>query len=72
MDFISASLGTTWDELYQGLVDCNFALEDPELAMITVILLNAMGSESRGDRPTEVVLKLAFGESGTVSIWAAL
>ena len=65
MDFISASLGTTLDEIYQRLVDCNSALEDPELAMFTVALLNAMGREGRGDRPMEVVLMLAYGESGT-------
>ena len=33
--------------------------------MITVALLNAMGREGRGDRPREVVLMLAYGESGT-------
>ena len=64
-DFISESLGTTLDEVYQRLIDCNFGLEDPELAMITVALLIAMGRESNGDHPTEVVLMLAFGESGT-------
>ena len=65
MDFISASLGTTLDEIYQRLLGCNFSLEDPELAMFTVALLNAMGSEGRGDPPTEVVLLLAYGKSGT-------
>ena len=65
MYFFSASLGTTLDEIYERLVDCNFSLEDPELAMFTVVLLNAMGREDRGDRPTEVVLLLAYGESGT-------
>ena len=43
IDFISASLGTTLDEIYQRLVDCNFVLEYPDLAMFTVALLNAMG-----------------------------
>ena len=33
--------------------------------MLMVALLNALGREGRGDRPTEVVLMLAFGESGT-------
>ena len=33
--------------------------------MFTVALLNAMGREGRGDCPTEVVLMLAYGESGT-------
>ena len=64
MDFISASLEMTLEEVYQGLVDCNFALEDPELAMFTIALLNAMGRKGRGDLPTEVVLMLALGESG--------
>ena len=35
--------------------------------MFTVGLLNALGRESRGDCPMEVVLMLAFGESGTVN-----
>ena len=33
--------------------------------MFVVALLNALGREGRGNRPTEVVLMLAFGESGT-------
>ena len=65
MDFISASLGMTLNEIYLRLVDCNFALEDPELAMFTVALLNAMVREGRGDRPTDVVLMLAYGDSET-------
>ena len=65
MDFISVSSGTTLDGIYQHLVDCNFALEDSELAMFTASLLDAMGREGRGDSPTEVVLMLAYGESGT-------
>ena len=64
-DFFSASLETTLDEIYQRLLDCNFAQEDPGLPMFTVALLNALGREGRGDRPTEVVLMLAYGDSGT-------
>ena len=41
MDFISASLGTALDEIYQRLIDCNFGTEDTEL-----------GREGRGYRPT--------------------
>ena len=67
MDFISASLGTTLDEIYQLLVDCNFAIDHPDLAMFTVALLNVMGREGRGDRPTEVILMLAYSESGTAT-----
>ena len=33
--------------------------------MFVVALLNALGREGRGNRPTELVLMLAFGESGT-------
>ena len=33
--------------------------------MVVVALLNALGREDRGNCPTEVVLMLAFGESGT-------
>ena len=65
MEFLSASLGATLDEIYQRLIDCDFTREDPGLAMFVVALLNALGREVRGNRPTEVVLMLAFGESGT-------
>ena len=65
MEFLSASLGVTLDEIYQRLIDCDFTREDPGLAMFVVALLNALGQEGRGNRPTEVVLMLAFGESGT-------
>ena len=65
MDFISGSLGTALDEIYQRLVDCNFGLEDPKLVTFTTALLIAMRRERRGDRSTELVLMMAFGESGT-------
>ena len=65
MEFLSASLGATLDEIYLRLIDCDFTREDPGLAMFVVALLNALGREGRGNCPTEVVLMLAFGESGT-------
>ena len=66
MEFLSASLGATLDEIYQRLIDCDFTREDPGLAMFMVALLNALGREGRrGNCPTEVVLMLAFGESAT-------
>ena len=65
MEFLSASLGATLDEIYQRLIDCDFTREDPGLAIFLVALLSALGREGRGNRPTEVVLMLAFGESGT-------
>ena len=45
--------------MYQNLLDCIFGMEHPELTIFLVALLNAMGREGRGDRPTEVVLKAA-------------
>ena len=51
MGFISANLGSTLDEAYQRLIVCNFGWEEPELAMFTIALLNAMGREGRWDRP---------------------
>ena len=59
------SLGATLDEIYQRLIDCDFTREDQGLAMFVVALLNALGREGRGNCPKEVVLMLAFGESGT-------
>ena len=65
MEFLLASLGATLDEIYQRLIDCDFTREDPGLAMFLVALPIALGREGRGNRPTEVVLMLAFGESRT-------
>ena len=65
MDFISGSLGTALDEIYQRLVDCSFGLEDPKLVNFTIALLIAMGRIDRGDCSTELILIMAFGESGT-------
>ena len=65
LNFLSASLGATLDEIYQRLIDCDFTREYPGLAMFVVALLNALGREGRGNCPTEVMLMLAFGESGT-------
>ena len=65
MEFASTSLGATLYEINQRLIDCDFAQEDPGLAIFVVALLNALGREVRGNRPTEVVLMLAYGESGT-------
>ena len=66
VEVLSASLGATLDEIYQRLIDCDFAQEYPGLAMFVVALLKALGREGRGNRPQEVALMLASGESGTV------
>ena len=61
MNFVSARLESALDEV----IDCNFGLEEPERAMFTVALLNALGREAGGERPLEVARMLAFGASGT-------
>ena len=55
--FLSASLGATLDEIYQRLIDCDFAQEDTGLAMFVVALLNALGREGRGNSPTDAGLR---------------
>ena len=60
MEIISASLGAALDEIYQQLIDSDFAQENPGLAMFVVALLNALRQEGRGNRPIEAVLILAF------------
>ena len=55
MEFLSVSLGAILGEIYQRLIDCDFAQEDPGVE----------GREGRGTRPRKVVLMLAFGVSGT-------
>ena len=62
---MSASLGATLDEIYQRLIDCDFVQEDPGPTIFVVALLNALGREGRGNRPTEVALMLASGDSVT-------
>ena len=64
MEFLSASLGATLDEIYQRLIDCDFTPEDTKLVMFVVAHLNALEREGRGNLPMEVVLMLAFFESG--------
>ena len=67
MDFISASLGTVLDEVYQRCIRGVSALDEvyQVYQLFTVALLNALGREARGERPTDVLLMLAFGASGT-------
>ena len=62
VDFVSASLGATLDEIYQRLIDCDFAQKDPGLTMFA--LLNALGRDGRGNRSIEVVLILAYVSLG--------
>ncbi|XP_063710412.1 uncharacterized protein LOC134838970 [Symsagittifera roscoffensis] len=60
---LTESRNSSWYEIYQRMVGCTFGLEDPVLAMFTVALLNAMGRKDCVVHTTEVVSKLAIGES---------
>ena len=47
-------------------MDRDFALEDPEVVMLLTALINNLGHDNRGDRPTEVLLMAAYGERGVL------
>ena len=50
------------DAIYRRLMDRDFALEDPEVVMLLVALINVLGHDNRGDRPTEVLWMAAYVE----------
>ena len=64
MDIVSASLGTTLDEIYRRLVDCYFGQEEPEMGLFLMALMNAKESEGSVIRPMEMLLLLAYGDYG--------
>ena len=65
MEFLSASLGATLDEIYQRLIDVTS--HEKTRGWRCLWSHSSMHWEERveGIAPTEVVLMLAFGESGT-------
>ena len=62
MDLAEAYVGPMIDAIYRRLMDRDFALEDPEVVMLLTALINILGHDNRGDRPTEVLLMAAYGE----------
>ena len=62
MDLAEAYVGPMIDEIYRRLMDRDFALKDPEIIMLLAALINILGHDNRGDRPTEVLLMAAYGE----------
>ena len=62
MDLAEAYVGPMIDAIYRRLMDRDFALEDPEVVMLLTALINILGYDNRGDRPTEVLLMAAYGE----------
>ena len=61
MDLAEAYVGPMIDAIYRRLMDRNFALEDPEVFMLLTALINILGHDNRGYRPTEVLLMAAHG-----------
>ena len=66
MDLAEASVGTMVDAIYRRLMEQDFALEDPEVVMLLTALINILGHDNRGYRPTEVLLMTAYGERGVL------
>ena len=66
MDLTEAYVGPMIDAIYRRLMDRDFALEDPEVVMLLTALINILGHDNRGDRPTEVLLMAAYGERGVL------
>ena len=66
MDLAEAYVGPMVDAIYRRLMDRDFALEDPEVVMLITALINILGHDNRGDRPTEVLLIAAYGERGVL------
>ena len=66
MDLAEAYVGPMIDAIYRRLMDRDFALEDPEVVMFLAALINILGNNNRGDRPTEVLLMAAYGERGVL------
>ena len=66
MDLAETYVGPMIDAIYRRLKDRDFALEDPEVVILLVALINILGHDNRGDRPTEVLLMAAYGEHGVL------
>ena len=66
MDLAEEYVGPMIDAIYRRLIDRYFALEDTEVVMLLTALINILGHDNRGDRPTEVLLMAAYGERGVL------
>ena len=66
MNLAEAYVGPMVDAIYRRLMDRDFALEDPKVVILLTALINILGHDNRGDRPTEVLLMAAYGERGVL------
>ena len=62
IDLTEAYVGPMVVATYRRLMDQDFALEDQEVVMLLAALINILGLDNRGDRPTEVLLMAVYGE----------
>ena len=65
-DLAEVYVGPMVEAIYRRLLDRDFALEDPEVVMLLTALINILGHDNRGNRPTEVFLIAAYGERGVL------
>ena len=65
-DLAQTYVGPVIDAIYCRLMDREFALEDPEVIMLLAALINILGHDNRGDRPTEVLLMAAYEQQGVL------
>ena len=66
MDLAEEYVGPMIDAIHRRLMDRDFTLKDPEVVMLLTALINILGHDNRGDRPTEVLLMAAYGERGVL------
>ena len=66
MDLAEAYVGPMVDAIFCRLMERDLALEEPEVVMLLTALINILGHDNRGDRPTEVLLMAAYGERGVL------
>ena len=62
MDLAEAYVGPMLDAIYRRLMDQDLAL----VVMLLTALINILGHDNRGERPTEVFLMAAYGERGVL------
>ena len=66
LDLAETYVGSMVDAIYRRLMDRDFSLEDPEVVILLTALINILGHDNRGNRPTEVFLMAAYGERGVL------
>ena len=59
MDLAEVYVGPMVDAIYRRLMD-------PEVVMLLTALINILGHDNRGDRPTEVLSMGAYGRRGVL------